>query len=315
MRKRVMIALDGCTALILMVLVFQACSSGPPAPRPPAHIRQSTFYVNEGVKLFNKGCYTDAMDYFQNAHQRFTAADDLNGVAQSLNNIADIYYRLEDWQSALLVYDEAVAVLQQLSNYDGLVRALSNKAAVLIELERTEAAGRILDQADAMAEKDMHAVLRLKIKALLALQNNSVEAAHDLILQALSAATPTDQALISSIYYTLGHIQMRKDQLDMAQSQFAKALAMDRTNGAFYDIARDLAAIGHCHARQGHHEQAVDYLKRSAQIFALLQRPEKAELVVTQLKESAAHTDVPVAAALHWVAEWLANPGRISLCD
>lgn len=315
MNIRFMRTIGGSTTLLLVGLIFQACSSGPPAPRPPAHIRQSTFYVNKGVELFNKGCYADAMDYFQDAYQRFTAADDLYGVARSLNNIADLYYRLEDWQSALLVYDDAIAVFRQLSDYNGLVRALSNKAAVLIELKRNEAADQMLDQADTMAKDDAHAALRLKIKALLALQNEAVEAAHDLILQALSAATPADQAMISSIYYTLGHIQMQTDQLDQAQTAFTKALAIDRSNGAFYDIAKDLTALGQCYARQGHHDQAVDHLKRSAQIFALLQRPKKAKFVVAQLKKSAAHTDVPVTAALHWVSEWLANPGRISLCD
>ncbi len=301
--------------MIVLTAIIQACAGGDPQPRPPAHERQSTFYVNQGVELFNQGCYADALDYFQDAHQRFTAADNLPGVARSLHNIADLYYRLDRMPDALAVYDDAIPVFRALGDGGGLAQTLSNKSAALLALGRVREAKEAMAQADAAATQNEHAALRLKMHALLAIHDNDLGQAETLIVKALAAVTPDDGGVLSSLYYTRGHIAFKDNRVADSIKAFEEALILDRKSRTFFDIARDLAALGRCHADQGDHPQAVNYFKRSAKIFALLQRQDKAAEMVDRLKQSAAKTDIPIDATLHWVAQWLANPATVTLCD
>lgn len=296
-----------------LVALCLACAAGPPQPRSPEHIRKSVYYTNKAVQLFNKGCYAHALDYFQEAHQRYTAADNLEGVAHSLNSMADLYYRLDDMQSAVLVYNDAISVYQTLKDRPALARTLSNKAAALISLGKLDEAREVLDQADAL-DGD-HSALRLKTRALLKIKQKEFQQAQSLLIEALAAADKTNNPIVSSIHYALGHVALMKNQPAQAREEFTKALDIDRNAAAYDDIARDLGALGTCYVLEENPVEAVNYFKRSAKIYALLKNRRKTDEMTAQLKQSAARSGQDIQATLHWITQWMEESKGADLCD
>lgn len=301
--------------IVILTTLCLACATAPHQAGLPESIRKNTYYTNKGTALFNKGCHQSALDYFQSVHQRYTAADNQEKVAETLTGIGDIYYRLGDMPSALRVYDDAIEVYQNLADDTGTVRALSNKAAALIALDRLDDAAAVLDRADALGQERTQAALRLKTRALLLIRQNRMEPARALLDQALASVTTDEESLRSSVYFALGHIALLDNRPGPAKDQYNEALRIDRATGAYHDTARDLEAIGTCHARLGNYRAAVHYFKRSAKIFALLHENQRAESALAQLETSAAHTDIDIQATVYWVRQWLGDPNGADLCQ
>lgn len=300
--------------IVILTLLCLACAAATPQPRLPETIRKNTYYTNKGAALFNKGCHRRALDYFQSAHQRYTAADNQEKVAETLTGIGDIYYRIGDMPSALRVYDDAIEVYQNLADDAGTVRALSNKAAALIALDRLDEAAAVLDRADALGQERTQAALRLKTRALLLIRQNQMEPARALLDQALASVAADEETIRSSIYFALGHIALLDNRPGPAKDQYNEALRIDRATGAYHDTARDLEAIATCHVRLGDPAAAVHYFKRSAKIFALLHENQRAESALAQLETSAAHADIDIQATMYWVRQWLEDPAEADLC-
>ncbi len=299
--------------IAVSVLACLACAAAPAKPRLPEGTRKSIYYTNRGTALFNKGCHRRALDYFQSAHQRYTAADNLEKVAETLIGIGDIYYRLGDMPSALHVYDDAIEISQSLEDNPGMALAISDKAAALIALERLDEAAATLDRADALPTAP-RAALRMKTRALLLIRQNRAVEARSLLEKALAAVVSGEEAIQSGIYFALGHLDLTENRPAAAQRHFAEALRIDRLMGAYHDMARDLEALGNCDVGLDDHRAAVHHFKRSAKIFALLQEKQRAESVLSQLEASAARADLDIQATAHWVRQWLADPAGADLC-
>jgi tetratricopeptide (TPR) repeat protein len=300
--------------IILIGALFPACASGPQPASMPKDLREAGYYAREAASHFNRGCYADALADFQDAHERYAAADRLEGVARSLNGIANIYYQEGEMQSAVMVYDDAIEVYETLKDLPGVIQALCNKAAASIALGRLDIATAALQKADSLDRGGRQTALRLKTRALLAIKKKNLQQAGQLLKQA-QASAGSNKPLISGIYYALGYVGLMTDHPARAQGYFDQALKLDRAAGAHHDIARDLEGLGTCSARLGDHRQALNYFKRSAKIYALLQDNRHAAEVIPQLKKSAAQAGVDVQATLSWIQQWMLNPGGAALCD
>lgn len=300
---------------IMMVgALFTACAGAPqPSPATEEH-RDASRYAREGVRLFKRGCYANALGAFQDAHERYTAADQMEGVAQSLNGIADIYYRWGDMESAVSVYNDVIEIDESLRDLPGTIQAMCNKAAALIAMDRLETAAAVLKRADSRDPKNRHAALRLRTRALLAIKERAPQRAMTLLDQALTSAG-SDESLLSGIYFTMGYVDLKNDRPEQAKSYFARALELDRAAGAHHDIARDLEGLGTCSARLGDPRMALNFFKRSAKIYALLKDNRRAGELVPALEKSARLAGVDVAATLNWIEQWMLNPGGAALCD
>lgn len=211
-------------ALVLISCVCYACAGGGPAqPEQPKHVRQSIRYQNKGVALYTKGCYPKALEYFQDAHERYTAADNLEGIGNSLHSIANIYFRLEQWESALLVYDDAIEAYGLSGESLGLVRLLCDKTAALIAADRLEDAAATLDKADQAASgADYFPAQRLKTRALLLIRQNAFAEARVMLDKALSLVAKEDLTTLAGIHYTMGHLLLLERQPEQALTQFKR---------------------------------------------------------------------------------------------
>ena len=165
------------TALMIFGLCL-SCAAGPSRPALPGPIRQSIRYQNKAVALYTKGCYPQALQYFNEAHERFSAADDQQGVARSLESIANTQYQMHKLDNALLIYNEAYEIYSAIGDMQGSIRSMTNKAAVLVQTDRLTDAESILAQADARSGPNgTLKALRLKTRAMLLLKQDQVQQA------------------------------------------------------------------------------------------------------------------------------------------
>lgn len=297
-----------------MISACLACATTPPKVSPQ-NIRTATRFQNKGVILYNRGCYQRALEHFDESHERFTAADNLKGVAGSLHSIANLYYQMEDFDSALLVYDDAIEIYRQLDDGPGLARARTNKAAALIKTGRLDDAAIELDLAAPQVHGDTMLVsLYANTKALLHIARKDFSAADELLTGTIDRLAGHPSLETGGLYYTLGYLKLTADEPAKAQDYFNKALSLDRAAGAYGAIAKDLASLGRCQARQGHDREAVVSFKRSAKIFALLENPQKVQEVVGELEQSALKSNTDIQATLHWINQWLAGNTEANLC-
>ena len=303
------------SSLLLTILICSACATGPAPQRVSEQTRNSIYYLNQGTELFARGCYLRAMDYFQDAHQLFSAADDRAGVIQALNSIGDTYFRLDDMESALRVYGDAIALSQADTHHPGLARALSNQAAAMMNLNRGREAALALDRAADLKKANGEQALYLKTRALGCIHEGRHDQARAFLEAALEACDTGGEDILSSIYFAMGHLFMQIDQPEQARSRFDQALALDRAKHVPHDIARDLEAIGMTYAAVGQHLRAIDFFKRSAKIYALLKDTRRAQTVVSHLEKSARLADADVETSLFWVHTWLSDKTGSAICD
>lgn len=293
-----------------------ACTATAPTAAPDPSVRESIRQLNKGVVQYTKGCYAAALQQFNESHEWFTAADHLPGMAQSLHSMGNTYLRLEDIDSALLAYDEAIDLYGFMQDDKGLVNVLTSKAAALMEAGKRQQAANLLDQADAIAGKNdfFLSALRLKTRGLLLFLGNQLHQSEALLHQALNQADPQDDSLKASIHYALGQVLLAQQQPSRARDHFESALSLDRIRGASFDIAKDLSALGMCADQLGENERAAILFKRSVKIYALLQNSSQVKKSMAYLQSSAAEAGIDTAATRYWVNQWLAGHMESNLC-
>jgi tetratricopeptide (TPR) repeat protein len=272
-------------------------------------------HLNKGTGFYNKGCFTKAARHFQEAHERFSAADNLQGTADSLNSLANAYYRLNDMESAQLVYDEAVELYALLNNSVGQIRALANKSVALASAGELPEAQAALDKADTLAERDgALATVRLKARAILRFKRNDVDGSEKLLSKVIRAVPKSDTKQYASAQYTMGYVLLSSRQPNKAIPYLNRALTADRAAGDYFSIGQDLEALGDCHAQLGEHALAATELKRSIKIYGLLNNIEKVQQVSPKLLKSASIAGTEAQTTLNWVARWLAGQWEANIC-
>ena len=301
--------------LSLFIFACTACASRPVEERLPRDQRLSIRHLNKGTRFYNKGCFTKAARHFQEAHERFSAADNLQGTADSLNSLANAYYRLNDMQSAELVYDEAIELYGLLDNSVGQIRALANKSVALASAGELLDAEAALKNADMLAQQNGALVsLRLKARGILKLKQNDPDGSKKLLSKAIRATPPSDAKQYASAQYTMGYLLLSTRQPKKAIPYLNRALTADRAAGDYFSIGQDLEALGDCHAQLEQHALAATELKRSIKIYGLLNNIVKVQEVSPKLVKSASIAGTESQTTLNWVARWLAGQWEANIC-
>ena len=304
------------TILLLMVSALLACASSPAPERGSSDTRLSIRHLNKAADFYTKGCFSKALEQAQEAHERFVAADDLKGTADSLDSMANIFYRMGDPMHALPIYDEAIDLFRQSGDKSGQARAMANKSAALIAVKRLDQAAAVLDQADALGV-GTQAALCWKTRGLLRIEQHDTQGAEALLRDALRKVSLSDQALAADIHYTLGYLLLTTQRPQPAIGHLEAALNLDRSAGAYYSIGIDLAALGACFDRLAQYDEAVRRYKRSLEIFALLGASRKMHEVLPRLKVSARKAGVAdqgLLTTLQWAQQWLEGRQQADLC-
>ncbi|MEA1948540.1 MAG: tetratricopeptide repeat protein [Thermodesulfobacteriota bacterium] len=302
--------------ILLFALFCFACAGGNSAKKMPEHITAGTKEMAGGIARYNKGCYKDSLEYFCRAHELFVASDQLSGVAMSLNNIGNVYRITGDFNSALLFFDEAFAIYSDMGDPLGGVQVLSNKVAALIDGGRPAQAEKVLNIAEEMAKKNriLFGPL-LTNKGIILIKKMEYSRAEELMQTALANTDPENLLEFATVNFGLGNLMFETQRYEKAIDFFKTALKADRLSGFNKSIADDLAAIGSACLKLGEDELAVNFLKRSVEIYALIGNHKKVQNIMEKLEMVSGKTGSDLTITKHFVNIWLEGKALESPCE
>ncbi|NNF98396.1 MAG: tetratricopeptide repeat protein [Desulfobacteraceae bacterium] len=276
--------------------------------RTPKHLSVGTKEVQKGTGWYEKGCYRRALTHFFNAHELFTATDQQKGVAISLNSIGNVYRHLGDNKSALLFFEEAISVYAGLDDRSGLLNAMSNKTATLIDDGRLADAETLLDEAEELAgENNLRPFQVFNNRGVLLTRNKDYGAAEESLLKAKRYADMGNPLESATVKFALGILKMETGKYDDAVDLLSAALDADRITGFHAGVAEDLNALGTAYLKMEKYQTAAAYFKRSVKIFALLENREKTAGVLSALSEISLNAKVNMDMTTYFVDRWLAG--------
>jgi len=289
----------------LMIFAVISCAGGSATVKEPDPLEPARKELHKGIAWYQKGCYHNALPHLLRAHEQFTAYDDLPGIAMSLNNIGNVYGKLGDPESAILFFESSQAIYRDLHDIGGAVQALSNKAAVLIKINKLEDAEATLEVAHKLEHTTAEtSPLLLNNWGILLTRKKAYAEAEDMLIAALNATGPDNSPQAASIHFSLGNLMSTTNRYDQGLEHFRKALDNDRRSGFHQGIADDLAAIGTLYQREGEHTAAAAHFQRSIKIYALLGNEERALAIMGMLETSAREAHVDISVTRHFISQW-----------
>ncbi|MFA6012422.1 MAG: tetratricopeptide repeat protein [Desulfobacteraceae bacterium] len=302
---------------IFSLFISGSCTNKAPV-QPPKFNKAAARDVIAGNTWYMKGCYHKALESFHKAYEKFTACDDQEGIARTLNNLGSLYRAEKDYDSALLFFDEARRIFSSIGESRGLVQTLSNKAAVYTDMNDLAKAEAALDEADAIALNKTIVLPTLKSnRALVCIRQKKTDQAKTLLTEALSMTSEDKPFEYSTITHAMGVLMETSGEPDQALVYYNKALEADRKASYSRNTATDLSDIGRVLIAQGKHEEALDVLYRSFNIQTLLDDPIGAEATSVQIKlclETLGDKKPDIRVKEHFLKRWSEGEKKAGLC-
>jgi len=302
--------------LIVYITVLLLSCGGGGRPVKPEHLTSGIKQIQKGNEFYQMGCYARSLEHYFRAHEQFSASDQPNGVAVSLNNIGNVYRMMGDTTSALAYFDAAYNIYDILKDYRGAIQVLSNRAATLLDNDELVPAGSSLEKARDLAS-DHHIEFNTlrRNEAILHIKKKEYQEAEDILNALLENIDPTNLTEASSIHAAMGHLMMDTHQYRNAIGFLEKSLYYDRESGFHKGLADTLAAIGAAHQELEEYPAACDYFERSIKIYALLGDSRKVNDLMQRLNETALKADLDTTITRHFVDLWLAGGAEDDPCE
>jgi len=272
--------------------------------------------INKGTVMYKKGCYRQSLRHFYRAHEIFSASDDLEGVALSLNSIGNIYMTAGNAAKAEMYYEEALQIYTRINNRNGIMQALSNLSAAMIDTERFESAGKTLDRLEDMVkQKDDLYVSYLRNKGIYFLKQKAYIKAEKALNFALDVISNNDLTETASVNFAMGNLMMKTERIEEAIDFFMAALFADKKTGFSTGIACDLEALGRAYFLIEKNDESVDFFKRSIKIYAMTGNREKVETIAEQLAIASKRSGVDTGVTVQFVKKWAEGDVLTSFCE
>jgi tetratricopeptide (TPR) repeat protein len=302
--------------LILIALTgLYGCAAATVSETSPDASTESMKAIKAGQTLFEQGCYNQALLLFFKANERYTAIDDLNGTALSLNNIGLVYRRSGKEKDALLLFKEAFELCLYTNNDDCALQALSNQAATLIDVNDLARATEVIHKAEEMTK---HSLMvfgpLLRNKAILLIKRQAYEQAEALLVKALKANKTKNISEKAANHFAMGFLMAETNRFSAALRHYQKALAYDRQRPFYHGIADDLAALGGVYLELRRYALAAQHCQRSLKIYALLGRTEAVKKLMPTFNQASSLAGADPTVTLFFLKRWMEGQITDDIC-
>jgi len=306
-------------SLVVIVLLaatgIWACAASPNATSTVNRCDQGERELKRGTYWHHRGCSRKALNHFQAAYEYFSLRDQLQGVARSLIGLAHLHRLADNRENALLFYDAALAAARRCGDPSATARAMSSKAALLIDSDDLSAAETLLDAARLISLKNGSiSAMLLNHRAVLAMKGKRYDEALTLLDQAASSAAETDSPTAATIRFTRASVLKRIGDDQQAMELFEQALELDRGAGFSRGMAADLLAMADISEQSGQTETALDYLERSLKIYALMGNRTIVLDHLDRLESLAGQAGSDTRISVHYINQWLAGEAVDVVC-
>lgn len=230
----------------------------------------ATEYCKAANRKFDDGDYNKSLDYYKKALKINRSKENIEGAAFNLINMASVYYKLGENESANKSLDEIFGELRFRHNHSALLAdAAIIKTLINIRSNNLPAASEWLGKASSFPQnKESNTQGRVyNLKARLAILNKDFKFAVELGKKGIAHNRQIDDApeLANSLRFTAkGHVML--GEYGAAKSLCDQAIAIDKQLGASGKIVADLFTFGDIFFKQNKFEEAMSYYLRSKSV-------------------------------------------------
>ena len=107
-----------------------------------------------GLLEWSEGDMTQALTYYLDALNLRLAIEDSLGLGRSYNNIGNVYFQLEQFDSAQVFYERGLGIRQQLGDVPGLIYSYSNLGDIALKRKELFTAEYYYERGQGLASED-----------------------------------------------------------------------------------------------------------------------------------------------------------------
>jgi tetratricopeptide (TPR) repeat protein len=300
---------------LITLLGLPGCASHPHTESSSDLMAEPMKAIKGGQALFKRGCYLQALHLFFKANERFTALDDLEGTASSLNNIGNVYRITGKRKEALLLFQEAYQICILANNEDCSLQALANQSAVLIETNKLDQASEVLNQARDITNRSKRlSGPLLRNEGILHMKKQEFSQAEKLLFQALKVEKKDNISELAANRFALGLLMAETGRFSAALQHYQQALAYDRQYPFYQGIAADLAELGNVYMNLREYTLSAQHYQRSIKIYALLHRDESVNSLKPKLNQASRLASLDPTVTHFFIERWMAGQMTDDIC-
>ncbi len=220
-----------------------------------------------GNELYYQGRYEDAARLYGRALSISEGIDHEEGVAESLNNLGQLYLVAGEYDDACAKFREALEINERIGNSKGAGANLNNLGSA--QMKKGDLVAARLSFAEAMRRyrtgNDVEGIATvLSNDALVDIASGEFAAARDKLSRSLAMSLPKkNHRLSATSYYALGKLDESQGLFADALTSYSRALSEDKLVEYSNGIAKDLAALARLSLAIGNHSAAADYSARA----------------------------------------------------
>jgi tetratricopeptide (TPR) repeat protein len=259
-----------------------------------------------GNALLELGEYDQAVGAYNEARQMYVSTGYRVGMANSLNNLANVYYNRGDRAQGLVMYRDALAIYRELGDRENMAIALNNVGGSLAEQGRTSEGRPYLQEALALRREIGHrqgVATTLENIGLLALWEGDLVGARRAFEEALAIfrdvgrRSQTGSALVG-----LAAVALYAGEVARARTYFDESMTIRVELGQTLAVTTGRADLAEILMEQGKPEEAEAVLRDALK-----------GVIAAKVNDAEAHAHAvlsQVLIALHRVDEAVAEGER-----
>ena len=222
----------------------------------------------QAIKQYRRGKYPQALKTYEQVLEIRRQLKDKAGIAQTLNNMGELYYWSQKNDKALEVLQQALAIRKELKDKAGEGEALDNLGLAYYGKQQYEKALEFFQQALVIRKE-----LKDRIGEGKTLSNignvynsgfNKYSQALENLQQALAIQKEVgDKFQIGIILLRIGVVYSNKKDYSRALEWYKKALVANREIGNHAVEGRTLLLIGELYSNQEKYKQAIEFYQQA----------------------------------------------------
>ena len=224
----------------------------------------------QGVAYRVRGEHARALELWLQSMELSRAANDLMGVAGSINNIAMLYEELGDLGNALAYHRQSLAIRRAGKDHRGISASLRGIADILRmqgQLDSAEAYLRRSIELDEMHDYEHGVGLAYKYLGDVYRARGDLATAVDHYERALTVLrTHTDHMMLAECLTALGQVQLDRGAVALARAACHEALDLAVASSDRVEERSACLCLHKVHVRIGAGDRALKYLERATEI-------------------------------------------------
>lgn len=256
----------------LSICFFSSCSSlpGNKDPRSIEIKNKAAAYHDDGISLYNRGKYQQALDLFHLAYQMNASVDYEVGIVLTLNSIGKTRLATLEYAEALNSFEQALIIAERINNRSLVLRTKGNLGDYYSKTNDLETAYRLLYdefrlEKSVKSEESAHIAHSL---SLILRKELKYEEALEYLRQSLSYNKKNKAyRALAADYYMMASIHSLQKKYSEALVYALSALNYDKMIEYSQGIASDLEALSLISDKMGNNSDADYYKRRSLAVL------------------------------------------------